>query len=181
MRAERIEMAGADNMSLIAGVQQRQLPAFEQLYLRYHVRVAHFLRRFTGCHETIEEIINDSFMVVWAGAKNFRSRSQVSTWVFGIAYRTALKALRRRRNVCYLSELSDDHEFSTDPTADTERKDWLDYALGRLSVDQRVALTLAYQQGFSMYEIADITASPVGTVKSRMFLARAKIRETIDR
>src|SRR6266478_1904480 len=72
--------------------------ALEQLYLGYHRRLARFLSRFTQRYENVEEIINDTFMVVWQSAHDFRRASRVSTWIIGIAYRTALKSLRRQKN-----------------------------------------------------------------------------------
>src|ERR1700692_1065771 len=86
-----------DNDLLIA-VAAGNRQALEELYLSYHRRLARFLSRFTARYENVEEIINDTFMVVWQNAKDFRNASQVSTWVIGIAYRTALKFFRRRKN-----------------------------------------------------------------------------------
>jgi hypothetical protein len=83
---------------LMIAVQARDRPAFEKLYLGYYYRLVRFLARFTKRHENIEEIINDTFMAVWMGAKDFRHESKVSTWIFGIAYRTAMKQLRRQRH-----------------------------------------------------------------------------------
>src|SRR5258708_39282896 len=85
-----------DNDLLVA-VAAGNRQALEELYLSYHRRLARFLSRFTQRYENIEEIINDTFMVVWQNAKDFRSASQVSTWIIGIAYRTALKSFRRQK------------------------------------------------------------------------------------
>src|SRR6202035_2020618 len=104
-----------DNALLMA-VAAGDRRALEELYLSYHRRPARFLSRFTPRYENIEEIINDTFMVVWQHAKNFRNASQVSTWIIGIANRTALKSFRRQKN--YNSEQSQkDYPVQTvDPT-----------------------------------------------------------------
>src|SRR6266481_3215054 len=86
-----------DNDLLVA-VSAGNRQALEELYLSYHRRLARFLSRFTQRYENVEEIINDTFMVVWRSAEDFRSASHVSTWIFGIAYRTALKSIRRQKN-----------------------------------------------------------------------------------
>src|SRR5882762_3820817 len=86
-----------DNELLVAVAAGNRL-ALEELYLGYHRRLARFLTRFTPRYENVEEIINDTFMVVWQSAKDFRCASQVSTWIIGIAYRTALKSVRRQKN-----------------------------------------------------------------------------------
>src|SRR5580704_3539147 len=165
------------DFDLLAAVAAGNRAALEQLYHSYHRRLARFLSRFTSRYENVEEIINDTFMVVWQNAKNFRSASQVSTWIIGIAYRTALKSLRRQKNHTAARSLDEYPEPTTDPTFDTEIQDWLKQGLDQLPAEQRLTLELAYHMGHSLEEIAAITECPVGTVKARMFHARAKLRQ----
>jgi RNA polymerase sigma-70 factor, ECF subfamily len=165
--------------ALLVAVAAGDRRALEELYLGYHRRLSRFLARFTPRYENIEEIINDTFMVVWQSAKDFRNASQVSTWIIGIAYRTALKSLRRQKNHTAARSLDDYPEQTVDPTADTEIHDWLKHGLNRLPVEQRLTLELAYNMGHSLEEIAAITECPVGTVKARMFHAREKLRESL--
>ncbi len=160
-------------LAVAAGSRQ----ALEELYLSYHRRLARFLSRFTPRYENVEEIINDTFMVVWQSAKDFRYASQVSTWIIGIAYRTALKSLRRQKNHTAARSLDDYPEQTVDPTFDTELQDWLKHGMSQLPVEQRLTLELAYHMGHSLEEIAAITDCPVGTVKARMFHAREKLRQ----
>lgn len=162
---------------LLTAVAGGDRGALEQLYLGYHRRLARFLSRFTSSYENVEEIINDTFMVVWQNAKDFRNASQVSTWIIGIAYRTALKALRRQKHHNAAASLDEMPEPTVDPTNDTEVGDWLQRGLNRLPVEQRLTLELAYNMGHSLEEIALITECPVGTVKARMFHAREKLRQ----
>jgi RNA polymerase sigma-70 factor, ECF subfamily len=115
-------------------------------------------------------------MIVWQSAKDFRYASQVSTWIIGIAYRTALKSFRRQKNHMAAQNLDDCPEQTVDPTFDTEVQDWLKHGLSQLPSEQRLTLELAYQMGHSLEEIAAITGCPVGTVKARMFHAREKLR-----
>jgi RNA polymerase sigma-70 factor (ECF subfamily) len=164
-----------DNALLVA-VAAGDRRALEELYLGYHRRLSRFLSRFTSRYENIEEIINDTFMVVWQSAKDFRHASQVSTWIIGIAYRTALKSFRRQKNHAAAQNLDDCPEQTVDPTIDTEVQDWLKRGLNQLPSEQRLTLELAYHMGHSLEEIAAITACPVGTVKARMFHAREKLR-----
>jgi RNA polymerase sigma-70 factor (ECF subfamily) len=172
----KISAKEQDNALLVA-VAAGDRRALEELYLGYHRRLARFLSRFTQRYENVEEIINDTFMVVWQSAKDFRYASQVSTWIIGIAYRTALKSVRRQKNHSAARSLDDCPEQTTDPTSDTEVQDWLRHGLNQLSVEQRLTLELAYQMGHSLEEIAAITDCPVGTVKARMFHAREKLRQ----
>jgi hypothetical protein len=86
---------GPQDEELLSGVARGDRRALEALYLAYHRRLARFLSRISPRFDTTEEIINDTFMVVWQQAKDFRGASRVSTWIIGIAYRIALKSLRR--------------------------------------------------------------------------------------
>ena len=162
-------------MAIAAGDRR----ALEELYLSYHRRLARFLSRFTPRYENIEEIINDTFLVVWQCAKDFRNASQVSTWIIGIAYRTALKSFRRQKNHIGARSLEDYPEQTVDPTVDTEMHDWLKHGLSQLPIEQRLTLELAYHMGHSLEEIAVITECPVGTVKARLFHARENLRQYI--
>jgi RNA polymerase sigma-70 factor, ECF subfamily len=163
--------------ALLAAIAAGDRRALEELYLSFHRRLARFLSRFTSRYENVEEIINDTFMVVWQSAKDFRNASQVSTWIIGIAYRTALKSFRRQKNHAVARSLEDYPEQTVDPTFDAELNDWLNHGLSRLPVEQRLTLELAYHMGHSLEEIAAITDCPVGTVKARMFHAREKLRQ----
>jgi RNA polymerase sigma-70 factor, ECF subfamily len=160
-----LEIAGGDRVAL------------EKLYLGHHRRLARFLSRFTRRYDNVEEIINDTFMVVWQSAKEFRFASQVSTWIFGIAYRTALKSMRRQKKHATAVSLDECSEQSFDPSDGVEVEDWVTRGLGHLPAEQRLTLELAYHMGHSVEEIAAITGAPVGTVKARMFHAREKLRQ----
>jgi RNA polymerase sigma-70 factor, ECF subfamily len=173
--ATRYRSGKSDGELLIAaGAGDRR--ALEELYLGYQGRLAIFLSRFTRRGVIIEEIINDTFMVVWRHANEFRFASQVSSWIFGIAYRMALKSIHRERNHSATRSLDECPEQSVDPMLETEVQDWLMHGLNRLSDEQAVTLQLACQIGHSLVEIAEITGAPVGTVKARMFHARKKLR-----
>src|SRR5579859_5284424 len=111
--------------ALLVAVAAGDRHALEELYLGYHRRLARFLSRFTPRYENVEEIINDTFMVVWQSAKDFRYASQVSTWIIGIAYRTALKSLRRQKNYAAARSLDEYPEQTVDPTVEAEVSDWL--------------------------------------------------------
>ena len=78
----------------------------------------------------------DTFLVVWQRAKDFRSASLVSTWIFGIAYRTALKSLRRQKNHSAARSLDEFPEQTVDPVLETEVKDWLSQGLDQLPAER---------------------------------------------
>lgn len=153
--------------------------ALKELYLLYHRRLARFLTRLTSRGEVAEEIINDTFWVVWQRAGDFRGASLVSTWILGIAYRRGLKALQRLRPTL-ATEDAGSGEPSEEPWQHAELSEWLSVALARLPAEQRTVLELAYTAGHSCEEIAAIMECPVNTVKTRMFHARRKLKVLLE-
>lgn len=166
-----------DEAALLQRVGRGDRAAFEQLYFRYHRRLFRFLVRFADRYGLVDEIINDTMFVVWRKAADFRGQSSVSTWIIGIAYRRALKTLKRL-DVAQRLE-SDAASGDSMQSNDGELGDWLAHGLARLPFEQRAALELAYHFGYSCEEIAEITACPVNTVKTRLFNARRRLRELL--
>jgi RNA polymerase sigma-70 factor (ECF subfamily) len=173
------DISGESDSELLMAIAAGNRVALKQLYLAYQQRLARFLNRFTQCRENIEEIINDTFMVVWRSAKDFRCASKVSSWIFGIAYRTALNTIRRQKNYSADRRLESCPEESVDPVRETEVHDWVMHGFDRLPDEQRLTLELACHMGHSLMEIAEITGAPLGTVKARMFHARQKLRQCL--
>jgi len=89
----KYEGAAENEASLVGRVAAGYRRAFETLYRAYFPRLARFLQRMTRSVPLIEEIINDTLLVVWQKAATFDGSCKVSTWVFAIAYRKACKAL----------------------------------------------------------------------------------------
>ena len=172
--------SGAREAQLIARIADGDRKALEELYTLYHRRMARFLTRLTHRYELSEEIINDTFWVVWRKAGEFRGDSQPSTWIFGIAYRKARNAFRaaaRQRTETNLE--SADLPASSEPFRSEVLRDWLNQALAQLPPEQGLAVQLCYELGHSCEEIAAITKCPVNTVKTRLFHARAKLQKLL--
>ena len=176
MHANARQYSKQQDEDLLRAVARGEAQALDVLYLGYHRRLARFLSRIAPRYETVEEIINDTFMVVWQHAKEFRGASRVSTWIIGIAYRIALKTLRGNDGLLRAQSSNDLPEESVDPREAAELRDWIAHALNHLPLEQRLTMELAYHMGHSVDEIAEITACPAGTVKARMFHAREKLR-----
>ncbi len=176
-------MTAEDDLVLLERVAAKDRRAFERLYQIYYPRLFGYILKLTRRSELVEEVLNDVMMAVWAGAGRFAGRSRPSSWIFGIAHHTALKALRRRHYA-----LEEPEEAAGEPVAEgepesllqrREERDLIGRALARLSVEQRAVVELTYFHGFSYPEIADILACPTNTVKTRMFHARRRLREIL--
>jgi RNA polymerase sigma-70 factor, ECF subfamily len=156
--------------------------ALRQLYLFYHRRLASFLLRFTRRQDLVEEVINDTLYVVWCKAGEFRGDSRLSTWIMGIAYRRALKTLRSRAHQLFHAvPIEDECLPAPDELDAAETGEWVALAMQQLPTEQRLTLELAYGQGHSCDEIAEIMGCSVNTVKTRMFYARGKLRTLLPR
>jgi RNA polymerase sigma-70 factor, ECF subfamily len=154
--------------------------AFRTLYGNYYQRLSRLLSRMSVRREDIEEVINDTFWVVWTKASEFRGASQLSTWIIGIAYRRALNALRRAKIRPVSDEPFDEDSISVASTDDAETDgQWLAQGLSRLPVEQRMALELTYTLGHSCEEVAAILDCPVNTVKTRLFRARETLKQVL--
>jgi RNA polymerase sigma-70 factor (ECF subfamily) len=171
----------AREIELIERVARHDRRAFEELYNLYHRRLARFLTRLTRRYDLAEEIINDTFWVVWRGARDFRGDSQPSTWILGIAYRKARNAFRSAARARARENLRPPSFPLTteEPARAEELRDWLSAALNELPVEQRLAVELCYELGHSCEEIATIMGCPVNTVKTRLFHARAKLQKRL--
>lgn len=165
---------------LLDRVAEGDREAFAALYRRFHRPLFGYLLRVTGRLELAEELVDDVLLVVWRKASTFEGRSRVSSWVFGIAYRKALKRLERRDRRPEAAPLADAPpavELHTPERAwdRRERAAAVAEALSTLPTEQRSVVVLTYYRGLSYPEIAEALDCPVGTVKSRMFHARRKL------
>lgn len=151
----------------------RDMDAFEQLYESYRVRLGPFLFRIVRDAAANEETFNDVMLTVWKKADQYQGESQVSTWIYAIAYRQCLKCLRGKRHEKNTVELPE-NLYADVPS--TDNKELVAKALTQLSEDHRMAIELSYFWGSTYQEIADIAGCPESTVKTRVFHARQKLK-----
>jgi RNA polymerase sigma-70 factor, ECF subfamily len=169
--------------SLLARIATGDRLALRQFYFLYHRRLQRFLSTVSRDAVLMEEIINDTLLVVWRGAGNFRGDSRVSTWVFGIAYRRALKTLQRaaHRHEQQALPSNEGPETAIDTTAlNFERTEWVGAALAQLTVEHRMVVELTYYLGLSCDEVSAVVGCPVGTVKTRLHHARLRLRKALE-
>src|SRR5258706_2863413 len=91
---ERAAQADEDK-ALLSQVASKDLRAFEVLYRNYYRRLTRFLERITRQAYLVEEVLDDTMLVVWLKAHTYDGSCRVSTWIFAIAYNKAMKAIRR--------------------------------------------------------------------------------------
>jgi RNA polymerase sigma-70 factor (ECF subfamily) len=148
--------------------------AFAELFRLYQPRLHGYLRRLLRNPAAVEEVLDDVMLVVWKDARKFRGNAAVSSWIFGIAYRKALTAIRTEQR--YQAPLDRSANASAIAGVPENNAEWIRVALMQLSPDHRQVVELTYFGGFSYQEIAEIANCPVNTVKTRMFHARRRLK-----
>lgn len=196
MVRDEIENAESGNTSdvepedrqLLQEIAAKSEVAFERLYKRYYHRVLQFVCRIVRDRRIAEEVVDDTMFAIWKSAPRFEGRSQVSTWIFGIAYRRALKTLDSNRRHSAM-ESGDDRIAATasedsrsDPEAtvsSAELQRQIDDGIDQLSDNHRAVMVLT-AMGYRYSEIAKIVECPANTVKTRMFHARKNLRNILS-
>lgn len=167
---------------LLSRIRRRDPDAFEELYRGYRKRLERFLLRLVHRPQVVEELIDDTLMVVWQRADSFNGASTLSTWIFAIAYRKGIKALRRQDDP--VPDALEAERASLDPTPeeDTARlyaQKLLMKAISELSPEHRAVVEFTYFHEMAYREIAEIVGCPVDTVKTRMFHARRHLKHRL--
>jgi RNA polymerase sigma factor (sigma-70 family) len=176
---ERRTSADPDDVALIGRIARGDIPAFEALYRSYYPRLARFLEQMTRRPQLVDEILNDTMLIVWRKAATFNLRSKVSTWIIGIALRRGLKALAKVDDANGLDPDEAAIPAECGPEGQLLRQELrkqLGRALMSLSAEQRAVVELSFYQGYTYREIAAIIDCPVDTVKTRMFHARRRLK-----
>lgn len=180
-RRTSIDWEEQSDTALLKAIAGGDMKAFEEVHRRYFVKLMRFAVRIADSQEAAEEVANDALMTVWRTADRFEGRSKPSTWMFGIAYRMAMKArqkLEKRRGDVELDEgmIGVDGDTADKVILRTD----LAEAMRQLTPDLRAVVELTYFNGYIYTEIAEILECPVGTVKTRMMTARRRLRDLLD-
>jgi RNA polymerase sigma-70 factor (ECF subfamily) len=171
---------------LAARMQDGDTRAFEQLYDRHSARALRVARALVGDRELAEEVVQEAFLSVWRNAGRYDPRlGSFRAWALTVVRYRAIDLLRVRRKEAGDKLLGDDEFFALpDETADTQAEavQQLEMVrirrqLAELPRPQRELIVLAYFGGLSHSELATQLSLPLGTVKGRMRLALAKLRD----
>ncbi|MFC5524844.1 RNA polymerase sigma factor [Rhodanobacter ginsengisoli] len=171
--------AALDEIVLLDRVAAEDADAFESLYRAYQPRLKRFIGRMTRQPTLIEEVLDDTMMVVWRKAHTYNHAAKVSTWIFAVAYRQTLKALRHSDDTVEFGDEQQAASSAAGPDAELQQDELhrhIGDALAGLSAEQRAVIELTYYLGYGYREIAEIMGCPVDTVKTRMFYARRKLK-----
>jgi RNA polymerase sigma-70 factor (ECF subfamily) len=177
------------DVHLLAQIRDGQIGALDELYSRYSRLVYSIALSIVAEQMTAEEITLDVFIKVWEKADTYRAdRGSVPVWLSSMARNRAIDVLRRDR-----ARFNAQHKFwaenvsppnanerNPESTAELEiSKARLRVAISRLTDEQRDLLALAYFQGYTQSEIAELRDLPLGTVKTRLRMGIQKLRQLL--
>jgi RNA polymerase sigma-70 factor, ECF subfamily len=150
--------------------------AGERLVTEQYPRIDRLLRHLTGAVEVAEDLTQQTFLKAWQALASFRGEASLGTWLHRIAYHEYTHWLRGRRDHAPLEEAGDLPDQQAEGSLEAML---LRGALARLSPEHREAFLLYHVQGLSVPEVAGVMEVPLGTVKSRLFHARQRLRELL--
>ena len=176
-------MAKLEDVDLIQRVAGGDEEAFLALYDRHASRVYGLTLHILHDPMLAEEATQDTFLKIWSRARQYLSeRGSFLPWLLTIARRISLDRLRLEARRPRLSDSGNPDDIGyaipdVDSLTDESRWRSLYFAVQELPSDQRQVIDLAYYQGLSQSEIAEVLGWPLGTVKTRIRSAMEKLRE----
>lgn len=171
--------------SLLHQISQGNESALEELYRAFESKIFAFITiRLNDFHEAAD-LLNEVMWEVWRSAGRFEGRSSVSSWIFGIANHKILDRIRSKmRHPTEELNETDTYESDIDLEALVGQKqlgEHLQSCMKKLSEDQRQVVHLAFFEDLSYREIGEISGSPEGTIKARMFHAKQALKRCLSR
>ncbi len=184
-------MSSADDHRLLAACRQGDLDAFGQLVRRHQDRLYNTVLRLVNNPEDAQDVVQEAFLNAYQALDGFKGHSEFFTWLYRIAYNSAISLKRKQRVTLSLSagthgaappEPLDESEQAR-PGQGLERRDEerrVQAALDRLSPEHRVVLILKDLEGQKYETMAEILRVPIGTIRSRLHRARAELRSILE-
>jgi RNA polymerase sigma-70 factor (ECF subfamily) len=176
MKADRAE--SPDDSWLIDAVRRGDRRAMETVYHRFKRRVFSMVARIAGAQDA-EEVSQEVFMRIYRGLAKFRGESALDTWVYRLTVNAALSHVQRRPARAEGEEALATVAANEGPVRDPRLAARLESALRDLPDGYRAVIVLHDVEGLSHEEIAEILGCRVGTSKSQLHKARAKMREKL--
>jgi RNA polymerase sigma-70 factor, ECF subfamily len=175
--------------NLIRLAQAGDREAFGILVEQHQRYVYNLALRVVGNPQDAEDLAQEAFVRAWLAMANFRLEAQFRTWLFRIVTNLCynrLPGLRRELSELgedCLAEVPDEPSPELDPVAGLEAEEtrsYLQEQINRLPESYRLLIVLRYQQNLSYEEIARVVSLPLGTVKTGLFRAKERLRQTLQ-
>ena len=156
--------------------------ALEQLVKQHGPVILRLLTRYVGDLGRAEELFQETWLRVKSGLKRFRGEAELGTWIYRIALNLARDDRRRQARQLDWRRVAIESVASSpvDRLAKSEELDRLQRAIDELPAPQREALVLSRLEGMTYRQMAELTGSPEGTLRSRVYWAMAALRRQLD-
>lgn len=177
-----------EDARLISLVRDGDGAALEALYARYSRPCAALARRILGDPGLAQDVVQEAFLALWRDPAKFDpARGSFASWLLAMTHHKAVDSVRREENLRKRRASADVLEFTESDAPRVEEAVWemvrgerVREALNRLPPVQREALLLGYFGGYTQREIAGITSTPLGTVKTRMLAGMRRLRDSLE-
>jgi RNA polymerase sigma factor (sigma-70 family) len=179
---------GLDDRALVGRVVEGDGGALEALYGRYGRPCYGLARRILADEQLAQDVVQEVFLTVWRDASRFDAgRGGFSSWLLSMTHHKAVDSVRREENLRKRRTTVEQLEVRATPVPGPDDEVWTTLrgervreALHLLPQPQREALVLAYFGGYTQREIAGLTSTPLGTVKTRMLAGMRRMRDGLD-
>ena len=169
--------ASTDVELILAAAREGDREAFTELVRRHQSLVRGVLRRLTGGDEALaDDLAQDAFLLAWRRIDTFRFEARFTTWLYRIAFNAWQSERRKTREVLLGEDEAMPEPAAGEPGIGPEDRMDLDRAIATLSDGERAALAACYAADLSHEEAARALGIPVGTVKTHILRAKAKLR-----
>ena len=172
--------------ALLQRIALKDESAFALLYDRYGRSAYSLAYRILGDTHSAEDVVQDVFLNVWRSAISFDGRrGKARSWLLSMVHHRAIDVIRRHRGRLSMNPFTDVDHLGTETSGVWEdvveslHRRAVEKALNQLPKEQRGAIKLAYFDGYTHREIAELTHQPLGTVKSRIRMGLGKLRDLL--
>jgi len=184
----KLDQPESDNY-LVGVCLQGHTQIFSQLYQRHQHKVRSTLYQLCGS-DGLDDLVQEVFIRAWKGLAKFRQTAQFSTWLYRITWNVACDRRRefakkrsRHVDVADLTQVADLSLSTSERSSELNKmhyQDLVQRGLSSMSLDHSSVLVMHDLEELSQKEIAEIVDIPIGTVKSRLFHARAALRKFLE-
>ena len=175
----------------IARLKRCDPDALTAMLSRYQQRLYRFLTRLVQDSAAAEDLFQQTWLRVIQKVGSYDARARFDTWLFSVAHNLAIDHLRRQRSRS-LDEPDESGKLPSDrlPSSgadpleellESERAAILGEAIHELPAIQREVISLRFEEGMKLEQIAEVVAVPLSTVKSRLHRALESLREAVER
>jgi RNA polymerase sigma factor (sigma-70 family) len=166
---------------LVLAAQSGQVEAFDLLATRWHPRLLRHARRLTGDPDGAQEVVQESWVAIARGLRRLHDTAAFTAWALRIVSRRCSEWIARRQQTRRQhTALDAEPELAAPTDARNDNLARVRDAIRHLDREPRALLAMFYIEGLSVAEIARVLEIPSGTVKSRLFHAREKLRAAME-